>query len=489
MIEKADDYGTSPRGKGARGVRDSAIALIGRQLLIIGFSLVLARILGPGSYGIVAQANIYMAFTTLLLDQGLTPALISRTSIDRRMVGAAAAVNLLMAFFLLLITLPLAPIIADFLATPELMAVLPVMAIGLLVKGASIVPRMLLTRRFRFGVIAVAEIASAAVGGVLGVVLAMGGFDFWAVVAQLMVTDVVALLFMLFGARPPLPNLRLTALRGTIGFGVRVFGGNFLSFASRNVDNLLVGKLFGTASLAQYSLAYRVLLTPVQMIGQAVTRVLFPALARERDVPGAGARLIRRSTSTIAFLAFPLMLFAAAASFDGVEVVLGPEWAPAAPVLAVLAVTGARQAVTSVNAPVLLGYARADIHLRFNLVAATVQILGMIVGAGWGMLGVAVGYTVAGILLTPLIFWIQRHLAGITVRTQLGAILPAAHASLWAYIAYALLYATELLPLPRLLLGFLLYGIVYFVVMLACHRVALRDSVANVLAVVRGTPS
>ncbi|TCL84417.1 PST family polysaccharide transporter [Rathayibacter sp. PhB179] len=471
-------------GGGARNVRYNILALVGRQGQIIVFSVILARILGPASYGVVAQANVYMAFAALLLDQGLTPALISRKKVDRTLVGAASSINIGLAFLLGAATIPLAGPVADFLQTPQLVVVLPVMAIGLLVKGFAIVPRMLLMRMLRFKVIAVAETVSAAVGGVSGVVLALTGFDFWSIVVQLMVTDAVALIVMYVAARPPLPNLALGTLRDTMNFGIKVFAGNLLSFGSRNIDNLLVGKLFGATDLALYSLAYRVLLTPVQMIGQAVTRVLFPALARVRDVPGEGARLIQRSTATIAFISFPLMFFIAVASYDGIQLILGEAWIGAVPVLAVLAVTGARQAVTSVNAPVLLGYARADIHLRFNILASVVQISGIIIGSFWGMLGVAVGYTIAGIALMPVILLIQRRLAALPVRRQLGAFLPAMHAATWAAGSYLLLYLIPLYPAARIAVGLPLFLGVYSAVMVVVHRAAWRTAIGNALAVI-----
>ncbi|WP_158507157.1 lipopolysaccharide biosynthesis protein [Subtercola sp. Z020] len=472
-------YDDAPGGSGSTSVRWNAIALVGRQGIILVASVILARLLGPTAYGIVAQANVYIALTTLLLDQGLTAALISQKKITRDTAGAAATVNLGLAVVFILVTVPLAGPVASFLNTPELVSVLPVLALGLILKSIAIVPRMLLMRTLNFKSIAYSDVGSAVLGGVLGILAALLGFGYWAIVVQLVASDLLAAIILYVAARPPLPNLRMRALGDSIGFGTRVFIGNLIAFASRNIDNVLVGKFFGSQQLGYYSLAYKVLLTPIQMVGQVVTRVLFPAISRVRDNHAEVSRLILRSTRGISFIAFPLMAFIGVSAEDTIGFFLGASWLPAVLVLQVLSVTGARQAVTAVNAPVLLGLNRSDIHLRFNIAAAIVQIAGMIAGLPWGIVGVAVGYTIAGILLTPVIFHLQKKLVGMGYRSQLGAIAPAFHASLWAIIPYALLYLVPMLPIVRIVVGAVIFFAVFALVMRVVHRRVWKSLVAD----------
>ncbi|MFT4050808.1 MAG: lipopolysaccharide biosynthesis protein [Microbacterium sp.] len=478
-----DDAGRS----GSHGVKWNAIALIGRQSLILVFSVVLARVLGPQAYGIIAQASIYIALTTLLLDQGLTAALISKKSVTRSTASAATTVNLALAFALLAVTAVLAAPIATFFATPELRVVLMVLAGGLVLKAAAIVPRMLLMRQMKFTAIAVADVGGSLAGGAAGVVAAIGGLDYWALVIQLVVSDLFAAAVLVVAARPPGPSLRLAVLRDDLGFSVRVFFGNFVSFASRNVDNILIGRFFGADALAYYSLAYRVLLTPVQMVGQVVTRVLFPAIARvSSDVPQIGA-LIVRSTSAIALLAFPAMAFVAVSAPDAVPLILGTAWAPAIPVLQVLAITGARQAVTSVNGAVLLGLGLAKTHLRFNILAAAVQILGMAAGVPWGIFGVATGYTIAGIILTPVIFWLQVKHAGLSWRTQVKALVAPFNATLAASATYLVLSLSPLDGAALLVCGLACGVLVYAGVLWFFYRDDFRRMTREARAIVRGS--
>ncbi|MGW6132161.1 lipopolysaccharide biosynthesis protein [Cellulomonas sp. NPDC055163] len=469
MTYTYDDAG--PRAGGST-IRWSATALAGRQLAVLAFSVLLARLLGPGAFGVVAQATAVMAVMSVLMDQGLTASLISRTSVTRALAGAATTANVLLGVALAAAMAALAAPVAAFFDEPALLAVFPVLALSIPVKAAAVVPRMLLMRSLRFRALAIVDVVSAVGGGAVGVALALGGGSYWAIVAQLLATDVLALaLFCAVGEPPPFSR-RLSLLRGVLSFGAQVFAGNLASVASRNVDNILVGRFLGAEALGHYSLAYRVLLAPVQMIGVSVSRVLFPAVARARGDAREVGRLLETSVTGIALVAVPLMLGVVMAAGDVVPLVLGEQWLPAVPVLMVLAVTGARQALTSTISPALLGMARADVHLRFNLAAMVVQTAGIVAGLPFGIVGVAWGYTVAGLLLTPLVCVLESRIAHFGYRAQLRAAGPPTLAAALACGAYALAAWPAGTASGRLVLG----GTAYLVVYLLALRFAFPAS-------------
>lgn len=457
---------------GSESIKWNAVALIGRQTALLAVALVLAVILGPEAYGIVAQANVYITLTGLILDQGISAALISRSATSTRQLGAAMSLNILLSAALAAATFLLANPLALFFNTPELAAVLVVLGLGLLFKGATVVPRVILTRRMQFRSIAISEPAGAFIGGLAGLISALLGAGYWSLVIQMLVTDFVVLLFMYYYSRPPFPNLAVRELRELWKFSTTIFVGQLVSYASRNVDNILVGRIFGPSQLAFYALSYRILLVPIQMIGQVVTRVLFPAIVKVRHDKAAVCRLIARSEAGISFLVFPVMLVLSAASFDFIAVFLGAAWSPAAPVLAVLCITGARQAVTSLNSPILMGMDKASAHLRFNVLAAFVQISGIVIGIPFGILGVAVGYTIAGVLLTPVIGYMQKRIVGMTYRAQLLPLLAPLHSSLWAVLAYILFSSLGFSHAINLFGGGLIGVVIYVVVLRQVHRSA-----------------
>jgi len=460
----------SEQRSGGAGIKWNALGLVGRQLVLLLFSVVLARILGPESYAIVAQAQIYTALTALILDQGLAAALIHREMVTRQILGAMTTVNLLLATVIGVLTIPLAPALAAFFATPELAMVLVVLAIGLLFKAVAIVPRAMLVRVLDFRSTAVADSVSPIVGGLAGLAAALLGFGYWSLVVQILVTDVVAALFLVCKAGIARPNFRFAVLADSVRYSLNIFGGNAVSFLSRNVDNILVGRFLGQASLSFYSIGYRVLLLPVQMISQTVIQVLFPALARMRSDPTAVTRATTRSLRGLAAASFPVMAVVGVSAPESVPLILGSAWAPVIPLFMILAFTGARQSITSINAPVYMATGRADVHFRFSIVAAIVQISGIVCGLPFGIIGVAWGYTIAGVLLTPFMSYLLKRFSGVGYGAQGRSVAPALHGALWAIGAYFALRFVIASPWLLLIAGCFVAFVVYAVVVLLVHR-------------------
>jgi PST family polysaccharide transporter len=451
-------------GSTVGALRWNGASLFGKQIVQMVTALVVARIIGPEAYGIIGVATVFVTVATLLMDQGLSAALIQRPSLTSRESGAAASANIGLAAILGTLIVLLAPGSSDFFGMPALGMVLAVLGVALLIKAPAIVPRALLSRELSFRPIAVADLGSSFIGGVIAIVAALLGASYWAIVAQFILVDILTMIWLLIAANPPLPNLDFKALRPLLGFSLRVLASSLLTSVSRNADNVLVGRFMGASAVGAYSLAYRVLMVPVQMLGMMTSRVLFPSFARSAGRTDLIRNNIKRVTRVLAVVSCALMGFVGIAARDGVLLVMGGAWLAAVPVIQIFAVTGARQAIYSVTAPLMTGLGRADWHLRFSIVATILQLVGIIAGLPFGIVGVAVGYTIAGFLMTPVMFWIQHRLVGESLRAHLGAIFPPVGATALAMLAY---WSISLLNWPvffGFLAGAAAYGVVFIAV-------------------------
>lgn len=456
--------------KAVVGVRWSLLAVLGRQGFQILGALALARILGPASYGIISVASIYIVLVTLLLDQGLSAALVQRESLSARAPGAVVTLNLLTALVLAAATWLLAPLIAGFFGVPELTAVLYILAAALPLKAAAVVPRAVLSRNLHFKGSAVSDIAAAAAGAVCGVAAALLGAGYFAVVYQVIATDVVAAAVLLAAAKGPLPNLHLGEVRPLLKFSVGIFGVNGLAYFSRNIDNILVGRFLGVEALSFYGMAYRVLAVPVMLFGQTVNRVMFPVISRTSTDKELLAGNLLKSMQVLSMIVVPVMAFAACASPRLVHLVLGDEWAAAAPLLSVLAVAGARETIFFIAPSLMRGMGKAGLNFRYEILATVAQVSGIVIGLQFGLLWVAVGYAAGGFLLTPVLLVIQSRLCGARVSTQLATIWPAIHASCWGSAAYLLIAALDLTGPAELALGFAGFALAAGLVLALFHR-------------------
>jgi len=465
-------------------LRWTSIALIGKQVFQLIGALLIARILGPSSYGVISVAMIYVTLTTLVLDQGLSAALIQRPALTPKAPGAVVALNLVATVGLSIASYFLAPAIANFFGVHELAGLIQILAIGLVLKALAIVPRAMLSRTLTFKPVAIAEITGAAFGAAAGVTAAFLGADELSLVYQVFTVDAIVALVLLAAARGPVPNLRLNELRPLLSFSVKVFTTNSIAYLSRNADNILVGRFLGVTSLSYYAMAYRVLVIPVQMIGQTVNRVMFPLFSRQSDDRAAVGANLERATGLLALVAMPMALVACAAP-QLIHVVLGDAWAPTAPILSVLAIAGARETIFYITPSLMKAMGLATLNLQYEILATAVQIAGIIAGLTFGVLGVAIGYLVAGFALVPVLLAIQKSVAGVSTVTQLRSIWPSVHASLWGATAYLAVSLSPLEQAATLLVGTVAFCAIAFSVLFLVHRRRFLESAADLISIVR----
>lgn len=465
-----DGEGVYQQSAAVRGIRWSMLAVVGRQGFQIVGALVIARILGPESFGIISVASIYIVLVTLLLDQGLSAALVQRPDLSPRAPGATVTLNLVMAVLLGGLTWVIAPALSNFFSVPELVLVLTILAVALPAKAFGIVPRAVLARRLVFRGMAISDVAGAASGTVAGVASALLGAGYFAVVFQVIATDVVAAAVLLLAARGPAPNLDFREVVPLLRFSIGVFGVNALAYFSRNIDNILIGRYLGVTSLSLYGMAYRVLAVPVMLFGQTVNRVMFPVFSRTSSDKALVSANLLKSMQVLSMLVVPVMVFSACASPVLVMLVLGQDWLEAAPLLSVLAIAGARETIFFIAPSLMRGLGKAGLNLRYEILATVIQVSGIVVGLQFGLLWVAVGYAVGGFLLTPVLLVIQSRLSGASVGSQLATIWPAVHCSIWGAAAY---FGAGLVTMPAgldLLAGLAAFIVVGVGVLQLVHR-------------------
>ena len=420
--------------RGAVAATFTSVAI--RQGAQIVFGLLLARVVGPDQYAVVAAASIYVVFAALVMDQGLSAALVQKPVLPPAAPGALATINLLVGGALAVATWLAAPALASALNIPDLTFVLRVLGAALLLKAATVMPRAMLARRLRFSALATLDVVATGAGAVTGVLVLAAGAGTWAYIAYIVTTDVAAAVLLTTRAQAPRPNWDLAAARDLLPFGSRVLVTNALAFVSSNADGLLIARYLGARDLALYSIAFRVLVVPVVLLGQTVNRVLFPVISRAAGDPRLVAETVLAATKLLAAAAIPLMAWVACMAPTLTPLILGPAWSPAVPLVSVLAVAGARESVFFLTPALLRGMGRSGLNLRFQLLSTIVQVIGVVAGLPFGTLGVAVGYTVAGFVLTPVIMALQRRVAGVSCRQQVAAFMPAVHASGWAVAAF-----------------------------------------------------
>jgi O-antigen/teichoic acid export membrane protein len=398
-----------------RSVRGGAATILGQgaQLVIMtGSTMVMARLLTPQDYGMIAMITAVTGFITLFKDLGLSMATIQRAEITHEQVSTLFWINVALSVAVMLVVMALAPVLAWFYGEPRLLPLTLVMALGFILGGLCVQHSALLRRQMRFVTLALIDILRLVVCVAVGIAAALAGAGVWALVYMPLAGSVfnVVAVWIASPWRPSLPT-RGAGVRGMLGFGANLTAFNVLNYFARNADNLIIGKFLGPEPLGLYSKAYGLLMLPIQQITWPLSAVAVPALSRLQDDREQFRRYYFRAISAIAFVTMPLVTMLAALSDEIIRVVLGEQWMGAAVMFKVLAFAAFFQPVVSTSSWMYLSLGQTGRMLKWGLMGVPVTLLSFIIGIFWGALGVAISYTICytTILMVPSLFFAFRY--------------------------------------------------------------------------------
>ncbi|RLA50676.1 MAG: colanic acid exporter [Gammaproteobacteria bacterium] len=395
------------------GVRWIGASQAGKIVLQLVSILVLARLLPPSDYGLMALAATVTTFASLIRDMGTGAALIQREEINPTLVSTVFWFNVAVGVVLTGILILLSPIAANILEEARLAGVLVMLSPVFLIASLGAVPHSLCERESRFKILAKIELSSGCIALAIAVYIAMKGGGVYALVAQsLVAASMSTILLWLYSRWRPVNKPKLSVLREIWGFSGNIFIFNITNYFQRNSDTVLIGRFLGSVDLGFYNIAYRILLFPLQHITFVVSRVSFPAYSRTQSDRQKIAVHYLGALEGIAFITAPLMAFVWALREPLISVLLGENWLPAAAILAWLAPVGFFQSMVSTSGAVLNSIGRSDILRNLGFVGVPVLVASFSLGLQWGVEGVAAGYCIANFFwVYPVIKTVLKQLS------------------------------------------------------------------------------
>lgn len=392
-----------------RWIAVSQAVRLGSQMISL---VVLARVLPADAYGLMAMAMTVTNLAFLFRDLGTMVAIIQRPRLSEMLKCSLYWLNLGMAVALALLLAATAIPIAQAYQEPRLAGVLAALALVFPLSGVAAVQQALLERESRFRLLARIEAVSALGGLSVALLTAWYGGEVWSLVLQMLAgTGLTAL--QLLKASPWRPRKRYAwrAVRQVLGFSGHFSLFQLLGYVQRNADSMLIGRLFGSAALGVYAMAFKVLLFPLQHITVVASRALVPAMSRCQDAPERLAELYLRSSGMMALLTAPLMAGLYALREPFILLAFGPRWSAAAALMQWLAAVGLVQALGTIPSSVLLARGRSRQLLAIGLFGAAAQLAGYALTIGWGVTGIAASYCAASLLtLLPLSWFALKGL-------------------------------------------------------------------------------
>lgn len=471
-------------GVAGRAIRGGAFT-VGSQAsqFIIGLlaTMVMARLLTPRDYGLIGMVTVVTGFLTIFKDIGLSRVTIQRNVLTHDEASSLFWINGAVGVVIALLTAAIAPLIARFYGEPRLTNITIALASGFLVSGFSVQHLALLRRRMRFGILAVNDVFSVTLASIVGITMAYEQMSYWAIVGnQLTFTISGALLaWTVCRWRPSLPK-RSTPVREMLAFGGNITGFTVLNYFSRNTDDLLIGRFWGSQQLGLYAKAYQLLLFPLNQINLPVGGVAVPTLSRLVDEPERYRAAFARTLDKIVLITMPLVVFLMVTSDWLIAVVLGAQWVGAAKIFMWLAIAGFVQPIGYTTGWLFTSQNRTGELLRWGVMSSFLAVGSIAAGVHWGAEGVAKSYGLTSALITtPLNLWWVGRRGPVRTLDFYKTSAPFAISAIIAGIAvYAFHYfAHPIHELVGLIIGFCITVVVFLAALSAgkAGRAALRD--------------
>lgn len=416
--EEVRDDGRRGRlgNQAARGALVSVGAQLVRIVVQVAGVVVLARLLTPGDYGLVAMVTAVVGVAEIFRDFGLSSAAVQAKHLSRGQRDNLFWINTAAGLLLALVVVAAAPLIAAIYGRPELVDLARVISLVFVLNGMTTQFRADLVRRLKFSAAAVIDVSAPVIALALSITLALLGAGFWALVVQQVATSAVLLVGALVAARwLPRWYRRAEPMGELLTFGWHLAGSQLVGYLGNNVDSLTIGYRFGPTSLGLYNRAFQLLMTPLGQLRQPTTQVALPVLSRLRGDGDGSDRYVQRGQLALGLTLVAGLGFVIGAAEPVTAIFLGSQWLSVEPVLRLLAVAGIFQTLAFVGYWVYLAHGLTRQLLHYTFITVSIKVTCILVGSHWGVYGVAWGYALAPALAWPLSFWWLSRSSSISV--------------------------------------------------------------------------
>lgn len=432
--------------------------------------MVLARLLDPKDFGLVGMVTAVTGVFNIFKDAGLSLVTIQRPTITNEEVSTLFWLNMGVGVILGLLSFAMAPILVMFYHEPTLFWVTAVLATGFVLNAAGVQHSALLQRDLKFGILSAVEIAAQLVSTAAGIVLALSGYGFWALVAMTVVSPAVStLLFWLSAGWVPGRLYLGTGIRSMLRFGGTATLNGLVTYASYNIEKVLLGRFWGAEALGVYGRASQLIAIPSENLNAATGGVLFSALSRLQDDPNRFKNYFLKSYTLLLSLTLPATIGCALFADDIVFLILGQKWTEAGNIFRFLAPAITVLAIINPTYWLVISLGMAERSLKIALAIGPLVIAAYVMGLPYGPTGVALAYSIA------MTVWLIPHMIWTTHGTMLSLrdmVLAAGKPLIATVTAVSVVYAAQsvygayLPPVPRLAAGGAILTLVYLWVLL-----------------------
>lgn len=440
-------------GMKERALKNTAIVLVfqGIKLVLQLVSIaILARLLQPSDFGLMAMVTVFTGLALQLMEGGLSIATIQRDKITHAQVSNLFWVNVALGMCMCALCIIISPLVAIIYDEPRLKLVMVVMSLTYVIAGLSVQHDALLRRQMRFKAVSTIEIVSIGMGVIVAVTVGLMGFGYWALVFSVITTVAIKsiMCWLILRWLPSMISYR-SGVRPLLSFGANLTGANFIGYLATNITPLAVGYIGGAQTLGLFNRANMLTSIPSSQVLPPVLRVLEPFLAR---LSGEQQRLHTAIKSLLAKLVLGTMFVTLAMIVQAdliIVLFLGPGWEDALPIFWMLAIFSLVEPIAGFLAVCLVATGNAKALLRWKAITLVVLIVSVSIGSSWGAIGVVAAYSLSGVFVRlPGFMYYASLFLPITFGELIKALIPSAIAALGTIAALVALRQSNIIDHP-----------------------------------------
>ncbi|MEC5166418.1 teichuronic acid exporter [Flavobacterium sp. PL11] len=391
------------------GVFWSIIQLFGNLLINFGISLILARLLLPSEFGLIAMLGVFIGIGSTLISSGLTSSLIRTPKVDDLDYSTVFHFNLVGSIIIYLVFYFGAPFIAAFYDQESLINILRVYCITFIINAFSAVQSTRLTKMLDFKTQAKISIPSLLLGGIVGVMMAFNGFGVWSLVASAVVQSLAGSMQLWYYSKwKPQWAFDVTKFKHHFNFGVKIMLSSILDTIFSNAYTLIIGKFFAPAQVGFYNRASTLRMLPVTSISSIVTKVSYPLFAAIQDDDVRLKSVYKRIMQMVIFLVAPILILMAVLAEPLFRFLYTEKWLPAVPYFQILAFGAIMTPIHIYNLQILNVKGRSDLFLRLEIIKKILAVVVITISFQFGIFGLLYG----SIFSSLASFFINTHYSG-----------------------------------------------------------------------------
>lgn len=418
----------------------------GAQLVTFIVSIVLARILTPEDYGVVALVTVFTSILQVFVDSGLGTALIQKKNADDLDFSSVFYFNFVVCIVLYIIMFFAAPFISVFYNDSSLTSIVRVASLTIVISGVKGIQQAYVSRNMLFKRFFFATLGGTIFSAFIGIGFAYAGFGVWAIVAQQLSNTAIDTLILWITVKwRPKKMFSIKRLKELLNFGWKLLVSSLFNTVYNNLRNLIIGKYYSSADLAYYNQGDKFPNLIVTNINSSIDSVLLPTLSSAQDEKNRVKNMTRRAIKTSTYIMAPLMIGLAFCATPIVRLILTEKWMPCVPYLQIFCITYMFWPIHTANLNAINAMGRSDCFLKLEIIKKAIGMILLLSTMHFGVMVMAYSLLVTTVTSMIINSWPNRNLLGYSLKEQIIDIFPGIFLALVMGLTISLV---RLLALP-----------------------------------------